>query len=304
MNPIMNIAKRALNSKAILIVRKYSPEILTGVGIASGAVTTVFACKATLKIDDILDKHHDTMMTIKKAADLGDESYGSKEIFHDKTVTKLNTAKEIVKLYSPAIGFGTLSVTAILGSYGIMKKRNIAIAAAYSFVNGKFSEYRQNVVNELGEMKDKQFYHGLDSEIVAVKEVGEDGKKHKVEKEIISLSENAMKSPYAKFFDDASPQWANDPDMNYAFLTAQQNYFNDKLKCNGHVFLNEVYDALGIPRTSAGAVVGWILSDDGDNFIDFGVYSIENQEARDFVNGYNPVIFLDFNVDGVIYDLI
>ena len=60
---------------------------------------------------------------------------------------------------------------------------------------------------------------------------------------------------------------------------------------------------LGIPRSQAGAVVGWVLGE-GDDYIDFGMFDGNNMATRDFVNGYERSILLDFNVDGVIYDLI
>jgi hypothetical protein len=63
---------------------------------------------------------------------------------------------------------------------------------------------------------------------------------------------------------------------------------------------------LGIDRSKAGSVVGWVITKEGtgDNFIDFGVFDGDNPRARDFVNGREGSILLDFNVDGVIYDKI
>jgi hypothetical protein len=86
------------------------------------------------------------------------------------------------------------------------------------------------------------------------------------------------------------------------FIRSQQNYANDLLNARGHVFLNEVYDMLGIERTSAGAVVGWVRGN-GDNEIDFGVLNDLHSGQR-FINGDERSVLLDFNVDGVVYDLI
>jgi hypothetical protein len=110
-------------------------------------------------------------------------------------------------------------------------------------------------------------------------------------------------SGYARFFDESSVQWRSDYTHNTFFLKTQQNYANDLLKIQGHVFLNEVYDLLGLPRSSAGALVGWVYEGDdiGDNYIDFGIFAPENVDA---LNGYVPRFLLDFNVDGVIYDAI
>ena len=114
-------------------------------------------------------------------------------------------------------------------------------------------------------------------------------------------------SPYAKIFDEYNPNWEKSPEHNLFFLKSVQNFMNDKLRANGHVFLNEVYKELGFEDTKAGQVVGWIYDPEnpnGDNYIDFGIYDPKDEKARDFVNGYERVILLDFNVDGPILDLI
>lgn len=293
-----------LNNPVVLQIRKHAPEILTGLGIASFITSTVFACKATSKVSEVLEDHKDEMETINEVEYKYD--YNKQEIVKLKAEKLGKTSLELVKLYSPAVGFAVLGTTCVLGGYGIMRKRNAALGAAYAFVSGKFGEYRDRVKAELGDEKDKEFYHGLKKETVTVEQVDENGKKKKVKEEITVVDPASGKSLYAKVFDDSSEKWVNNAEMNLVFLRNQQNWFNDKLREKGHVFLNEVYDALGMPRTSAGAIVGWVIDGtfDSDNYIDFGIYSIENQENRDFINGYEPNIFLDFNVDGVIYDLI
>jgi hypothetical protein len=52
-------------------------------------------------------------------------------------------------------------------------------------------------------------------------------------------------------------------------------------------------------------MVGWIDGGDGDGYVDFGIYDIAAvNNRREFINGYEPSIILDFNVDGVIWDKI
>lgn len=110
-------------------------------------------------------------------------------------------------------------------------------------------------------------------------------------------------SPYARFFDECSPEWSNDPEYNKMFLHSQQQFANEKLKSKGHLYLNEVYDMLGLPRSRSGAIVGWIYDPEnnkaGDNFVDFGIYTVADPK---FVNGYERSVLLDFNVDGLIID--
>lgn len=111
-------------------------------------------------------------------------------------------------------------------------------------------------------------------------------------------------SKYAKVFDDRCVGWTKDPRYNMLFLLAQQIYCNEELKSKGHLFLNQVYDVLGIPRTKAGAIVGWVYDEKnphGDNFVDFGLIYECN---TDFINGYKNTAILDFNVDGNILNLI
>ena len=90
------------------------------------------------------------------------------------------------------------------------------------------------------------------------------------------------------------------------YLRRQQDYANELLKAKGHLYLNEVYDILGLPRSKAGQIVGWVYDEKnpiGDNYVDFGIYEQNRAKNRDFVNGYEKTILLDFNVDGNILDL-
>lgn len=114
-------------------------------------------------------------------------------------------------------------------------------------------------------------------------------------------------SQYAKVFDDGCVRWTKDSEVNLIYLKEQQNYCNYLLKSKGHLFLNEVYDILGIPRTKAGAIVGWVYDEKnpiGDNFVDFGIYDTNDERNSDFINGYKSTAILDFNVDGNILDYI
>lgn len=109
-------------------------------------------------------------------------------------------------------------------------------------------------------------------------------------------------TPYAAWFDETCVAWTRDAESNKFFLLRQQEYANEKLKAKGHLFLNEVYDMLGMPRTKAGQVVGWIYDPEntiGDNYVDFGLLDARNSE---FVNGYERSVLLDFNPDGDILD--
>ena len=104
---------------------------------------------------------------------------------------------------------------------------------------------------------------------------------------------------YAKWFDESCHAWTKSPEYNAMFLKLQQNYANDLLKAKGYLFLNEVYEMLGMTKSNVGQVVGWIY--DENNPIEFGIMRGIN---RDFVNGLKSTVLLDFNVHGNILDKI
>ena len=295
-----------------LVLKKYSPEILTAAGVIGTVGSTVLACKATLKVEDILDEAKKKSNLINAVHDGEievDAEYTDKDYSKDLLVNRTQTAMKLIKLYGPAITLGALSITAILGGQHILRKRNVAVMAAYKLCEESFNNYRSRVKDELGEEKDRQFYYGITEETVKDKVKSKDGKTKTVTKKVEKAPDH-LYSQYARFFDEANINWDKSPEQNMYFLKMVQNQMNDKLKARGHVFLNEVYDALGFDRSEAGQLVGWVWDKDntameaGDGYIDFGIFDGSDYAKRGFVNGDERSILLDFNIDGMIYDLI
>lgn len=297
-------------TKSSLVLRKHSPEIMLVVGITGVVASTVLACRATLKVQEVMDGHQDKMDQIHKCWDkiqngeIDASEYTEKDKQKDTTVVYVQTAVDFIKLYGLPVAIGIASIGLIIGGHYVMKKRNVALMAAYKAIQDGFKAYRKRVVEEYGEDKDYELKNGLKSTTVTATEVGEDGKEHKVKKQMYEDADPNGISVYARFFDESCRQWSKNPEYNLMFLQGQQNAFNDILKSGHPVFLNEVYDALGIDRTKEGAIVGWIPDGDGDGYIDFGIFDANDERKRAFVNGYERSILLDFNVDGVIYDLL
>lgn len=303
---IMTKASRLIG-KTTLKIKKYSPEILMVAGVVGTIGSTILACKATLKINDILNEKRQNIETIHKCVNDDSIPYTEEDSKKDLTIVYAQTGVKLVKMYAPAILLGALSITSIVSSHHILKRRNLALAAAYAVVDKGFKEYRQHVVERFGEEIDKELRYNIKAKEVNEITTDENGKE-KVEKNIVNVAgELEGISEFARFFDETSTEHRRDPEYNLMFLRRQQDYANELLQNRGHVFLNEVYDLLGIQRTKAGQVVGWIYDPEngkGDNFIDFGIYNTKRESNRAFVNGYEYSILLDFNVDGPIYDLI
>ena len=307
MNSIMTTLTHSF-FRSGLKLKKHSPEILLVAGIAGAVTSAVMACKATLKANDIVEESRIQIDTIHEVSENPEmaEKYSEEDKKKDLAIVYTQTAVKFIKLYGPSVLLGVASLGCMVGSNRILNKRNVALAAAYATVDKGFKEYRGRVIERFGKELDKELRYNIKAQEFEKVTVDEEGKKT-VTTETVEVADPNHYSPYAIVFDDGNTGWDKDPELTKFFLIQQQNYANDLLKSRGHLFLNEVYDMLGAKRTKAGAQVGWVYDEKnatGDNFVDFGIFDINNPKARDFVNGYERVIILDFNVDGVILDLI
>lgn len=289
--------------------KQHSPEILVVAGVVGVVSSTVLACKASTKVHDILEDTKEQLGQVKQVLEdekVPAETYSEEDAKKDTTIIYAQTGLKFVKLYGPAIILGGLSIASILTSHNILRKRNIALAAAYTVVDKSFKDYRSRVIERFGEELDRELKYNVKAK--EVEEVTVDAKgKEKTKKTTISVVNSDGYSDYARFFDDGCTGWTKDAELNLVFLRQQQDHANEMLRSRGHLFLNDVYYMLGIPKTKAGQVVGWVYDEKnplGDNFVDFGIYDSHREVNRDFVNGYERTILLDFNVDGPIVDLL
>lgn len=303
---IMNKASRALG-RAGLKLKKHSPEILVVSGVVGVVASAVMACKATTKLDGILAESKDTIDKYNNYVDEKgySEEYSEEDHKNDLKIVRVQSGLKVVKLYAPAVVLGTLSITAILAGHNITRKRNVALAAAYTAVDGAFKEYRGRVVERFGEALDKELRYNIKTKEVEEVVQNEDGTETVVKKTVDYV--DTMPSQYAKFFDETCLGWTKDREYNMMTLINQQKAANILLKKKGYLFLNDVYEMLGFERTKAGQIVGWLYDEknpNGDNYIDFNIWDATNPDKRQFVNGQEPAILLDFNVDGPIIDFI
>jgi hypothetical protein len=294
MNFVPTAVTRTLARHA-LHLQKSSPELLLVGGIVGMVGSTVLACRATLKMEEVLDEGKKKLELTHTALREHSEEYSEIDRQKDTSIVYFQTSVKVVKLYAPAIGVGLISIAALTKSNAILSNRVAALSAAYSALDHGFRQYRARVVQKYGEEVDQELRYGVETREIEDPETGEKS---------LEVTVSSDPSVYARFFDETALSWDKDPEVNMFFLKSQQNYANDCLKANGHIFLNEVYDLLGLQRTKAGQVVGWLWTTNGstDNYVDFGIFNADSQKARHFVNGHEGAILLDFNVDGVIYD--
>lgn len=292
--------------KLAIQLQKASPDIFMILGIGGMIGGTVLACIATVNAKEKIQKNQETIEILDHTYDVLKGNYSKEDHDHDVLVVNAKTVGEVAMMYAPAVGLQLLSATAILASHHIMKDRNLGLVAALATVSQGFQDYRKGVTEKYGKEVDDQLRNHTETKVFEETSTDENGKVKKVKKKVdVSTLPNG--SPYAKFFDSGCNGWCDDPEYNKAFLLMQQGQATDKLRAEGYLFLNDVYEMLGIPRTREGQIVGWVYKKDnpvGDNYVDFGIFRTNRENNTNFVNGYEPTIILDFNVDGPILDLI
>lgn len=290
-------------------LKKHSPEILITAGVIGVIGSTVMLCRATLKAQDILNESKEQVDKVHQC--LADESlsgqYSTEDSKKDLTIVYAQTGVKLAKLYMPAVLLGGASITGIIASHTILCKRNAAIAAAYAMAEKGFKAYRNRVAERFGEDVERELRYNIKAQTfektVTNSETGDERK----EKVTVPVAELDDYSEYARFFDSYCTGWEKNAEYNLMFLRAQQQYANDLLRSRGHLFLNEVYDMLGMPRSKSGQIVGWVYDANnpvGDNYVDFGIFETNRVSVQNFLDGYERTVLLDFNVDGNILDLI
>ena len=291
-------------ARQFLLAQKHSPQILFAAGTVGVVTATVLACRATLKLDDVLTEHEVDVKVLNRRA--GEGHIQGDDVQKKSLQLKVRTAAEIAKLYAPAVAIGTVSIVALTGSHVVLTRRNGAAVAAYAGLDRAYKEYRSRVASEYGNDVDKKFAaEGLVR--TDVEEKTAEGTTKVTSK--VTGTDGKSGSPYTFMFDEFSKKFSREPGRNAMTIQMVQNYANDKLRAQGHLFLNEVLDMLGLPRTKAGAVVGWVYRKDnepanGDNYVDFGVFTGDAEWVEAFIDGREGCVQMDFNVDGMILDLI
>lgn len=287
-------------SRGGLVLKRYAPEILTGVGVVGVVVSTVFACKATLKVIAVIDEAKADVESIHETRENRPERYSEDDSKKDLAQVYTRSAVAVIKLYGPSVVLGAFSIACILGGQRILRKENAALTMAYAGLAESFKKYRERVRAEQGVEKDRQFLHGLKKEEILIQD--ENGVT--TVQDVMTLENPNDLSIYARMFGDGNRNCSHNSEMNLVFLRQQQNFANDMLKARGHLFLNEVYDMLGFERTDAGQFVGWVHGfGTGDGFVDFGIYdpSLYNGHS---IEGKDYQFLLDFNVDGIILEIL
>lgn len=309
---IAGAAKKVAGGSS-LFLKAHAPEIMVGTGVAGFAVTVVSACKATNKARDILEDKDAALCENDECLQEG--TLTQEEYQENEKHIRRSTKWMLVKAYTPTATGLIVSVILVLGGYRMINGRLVKTAAAYKILEDGFGRYRENVRDEFGEETDWRMLNGVrperleaaNAEREANREIEADRKRKKKNHD---KRRDSYQEVYSQVFDQYSDRWRRSwtPDQVWEYLRQKQREANDMLRIRKHIFLNEVYDLLGLDRTEAGAVVGWILTKNNpDTYVDFGLDSMPEERRREFLSAdRNEDIWvrLHFNPDGLIYNMI
>ena len=289
MNAMMEKASGFLH-KTGFTMKKHAPEILIFTGIGLGAAGAVKACFATVKAHQEIQESKELIDGIHQIEEEGKDKEGKpytpEQAKKDLATVYLHTGVQMAKLYWPSAVLGGASVTCILSANNIFKSRNAALAAAYATISSSFKGYRGRVAKRWGEEAEREIRYNIVHEEVKETVIDEETGKKKTVKKTVAKCEKIDEAycDYWRFFDKETAK-AYEPSSSYndMFLTSQQNLANQRLRAFGYLYLNDVYDELGIEKTQAGQAVGWIYDEDnptGDNYIDFRVTKVMVQDEN------------------------
>lgn len=307
-NDIKNKVSRGFGNFKLKL-QKHAPEILVVTGVVGFVGAAVLACKATTKAAKIVETTKRDVETINYCSEHPEalsEEYTKEDRRKDLTIVYTRTGLELAKTYGPSLILGGLSIASILAGSNILRKRNVALGAAYTALDSGFRDYRSRVIERFGEEMDKELKYNIKSQEVEETVIDEKGKEKKVKK-IVKTAQGNELNGYTFCFTEGCPDWQKDAEHNKWFLIQQQNWANEKLKTQGYLFLNDVLEMVGIPKCKAGQIVGWLYRPEDptrDGFVDFGLLDITDKDKCRFINGDERSVWLTFNVDGPIYDLI
>ena len=237
-------------------IDKHSPEILMAVGVASfiGAIAT--AVTSTLKCEELVNDHSERLEKVKSVevgTELKDEKTGEVIVYTQKQKNKVvtlqygRTVLKFAKLYSPTILLTVLGTTCVLSSFGILKKRNAALAFSLNAVRTAFDEYRGRVVRDLGSASDEHFLYDTVEEVVEKETVDENGKKHKTKEKNMIPTHKGM---YDMWVDEIENYTKNSGQM-YLSIRSHLLMANILLRSRGKLYFNRAMEEFGLPDTDA-----------------------------------------------------
>lgn len=231
-------------------ISRHSPEILTGIGIAGMVTTTILAVKATPKAIKLIE--------------------AEKRAKHVDALSPVDTVKTVWKCYIPAAMTGVSSIACLIGSNAINAKRNAALTTVYTLSEMARNEYKEKVIETIGEKKERVIKEKVDAERI---------KKDPVSKKEVIITEKGTTLCYDHVF---GRYFKSDIDI----INRAMNKINREIVINMYASLNDFYAELGLSPVEMGYDLGWNI-DDG---------TIEIEPSSQLADDGTPCLVIDYSV--------
>lgn len=284
MKYVPNVITRTVG-RTVLRTKANSPTILFVAGVVGMGTTVVLACKATMKVEGILTDHEKDMMEIGRMENRANGNLTNRqeeEFRKERQHVSLRTTSRMIRIYTPTAVAGVITIACLTTSHRQLVSRNAQLTAAYVTLQRFLESYRGRVRQEIGEEKERDVYYA--STPVTLAEDTPNGPKK------VYGSKPGMRSPYSQVFDDSNHNFQESSTYNEHWFRIQEDMLTNKLRAQGHLFLNEVYDRLGLPRTPTGQLCGWAIPHpESDDFVEIKFFPMHD---------YNGSYMLDFNAAG------
>lgn len=297
-------------SKAAKGIAKHSPLILTVSGVVGLGATAVFAYKSAKKVEVIVDDMEERRemeeralqeraeFESKKKDMTPEERISAEELVfavEDEAdanrVDRMTVAKDIIGAVALPVTTGLLSVGAITMSYYILNNRVLGLAAALSTAAAERKYYTSKYKDTYGEEEYQKFMTRVEEE--TVKYTDEDGKEKEVKKAKVKQD---IPSLHGEWFDKSTEYARDDHEYNMAFIQSVKESLELRMFRKGYLMMNEVYDALGLPRTKPGALIGWSTG------TGFDLYPEVTNCVNTVTGEMTPQIYIKWTSPIYIYD--
>jgi hypothetical protein len=285
----MSFLTRAVSATKLALQAK-GPTIMVVSGVASMGAATILAGKQTLKVEEVLTKHTPDLEKIQKGTELKLDSYPEEVARQDRFRVYTRVSLDMVKLYAvPGVLF-IGGACLVFGGHRIMVRRNATLAVAFTALSKSFEQYRERVREVLGEEAEQELRTG--GITTTNVETGEETRMAKSSQDV-----------YNRIFEQgASTQWEPDLGLNKQFLYHQRKFAQEKLNRQGHLYLSDVYEALGFEESDVSRVVGWkvVRNPDGSKEIPMVDFGLDRRHPSSDFLAREHAIYLDFNCQGLI----
>lgn len=311
LNTLFKAAQKSLcrmAGKAVYIAKEYKPEILITIGITSVVGGTIVACCETAtKMKPVMDEFGEQLNRVKDDKQRSDEIaetnpdmvYPIKQYRKDITMVYRNLFLQSLKVYALAIILSSFGIACICRSNAIMRKRNIALGAAYTALDQAFKKYREEVKARYGEAVDEEIRLGIHR----------DGDKLTMNDEQITKIKEDPKSLH-----DACQILLGPDDIGHGVYQSNPTYtlqnvecirraLDDELERWGYITVNDIRKKFGYSPIPELEEYGCVFDKSGlvtSSHVDFGLYTINKQKTIDFINGEEDFLLIDIGIHGHI----